>query len=77
MMDSKLNDVGESLESSIAKENLLEIIGGMSNYRLEKLLDLGDSIHIFSYLTKGLKTSIAIRDAFFLEKVMAFLQQSR
>ncbi|QNL51956.1 hypothetical protein H8S90_10460 [Olivibacter sp. SDN3] len=73
-MKSSLTLAGESLESSVAKENLLEIIGDLSDSALEKLLDLGDALPIFSYLTKGLKTTIAIRDAIFLEKVVAFLQ---
>lgn len=73
-MESSLNLAGESLESSVAKEDLLEIIGDLSDYSLEKLLDLGDAVPIFSYLTKGLKATIAIRDAIFLEKVIVFLQ---
>ncbi|HXI01196.1 MAG TPA: hypothetical protein VNI52_13095 [Sphingobacteriaceae bacterium] len=73
-MDGNLKLMGESLESSVAKDNLLEIIGDMSDYTLDKLLDLGDLVPIFSYLTKGLKATIAIRDAFFLEKIVAFLQ---
>lgn len=73
-MDGNLKLMGESLESSVAKDNLLEIIGDMSDYTLDRILDLADVVPIFSYLTKGLKATIAIRDAFFLEKVVAFLQ---
>jgi hypothetical protein len=73
-MDGSLNLAGESLESSVAKEDLMEIIGDLSDFTFEKLLDLGDSVPVFSYLTKGLKATMAVRDALFLEKVIVFLQ---
>lgn len=72
-MEVNLKIVGESLELAVAKENLLEIIGNLSDYTFEKLLDLGEAIPIFSYLTRGLKATFAIRDAIFMEKVVMFL----
>ncbi len=73
-MDENLNSIGASLETSIAKENLLDIIGDLSDYTIENLFSVGESIPIISYFVKGLKTFISIRDAIFLEKVIIFLK---
>ena len=42
-MEAGLNSIGKSLESSIATENLLEIIGDLSDNLIEKIFDLTDS----------------------------------
>jgi hypothetical protein len=73
-MNESLNDVGETLEVSVAKDDLLGFIGELSDYSLQKLLDLGENIPIVAYLMKGIKTTIAVRDAIFLEKVITFLK---
>jgi hypothetical protein len=44
IMEGSLSLAGESLESSVAKEDLLEIIGDLSDYSLEKLLELGGGL---------------------------------
>ena len=75
-MERGLKLLGESLEATMAKENLLEIIGDLSDYTLEKLLELGDSIPIFSFLAKSVRAVFAVKDAFFLEKVVEFLQNA-
>lgn len=73
-MEQSLNIVGETLETSIAKDDLLEIVGELSDYTIEQLMNLGENIPIISHLVKGIKATQAIRDAIFLEKVVIFLQ---
>jgi hypothetical protein len=73
-MNDSLANVGESMEMSVAKDNLLEIIGDLADLPLERLLDMGESIPVVSSLLKGLKATIAVRDAIFMEKVIVFLQ---
>jgi len=73
-MNENLKDIGESLEVSLAKDDLIEIIGELSDYRLEDLMSLGENIPIVSHLIKGVKATLAIRDAIFMEKVIMFLQ---
>ncbi|WP_124559061.1 hypothetical protein [Pedobacter sp. KBW01] len=74
-MEKGINLAGETLEASVAKDKLYEIIGGLADSTLEKILDVGDAVPIFSYIAKGLKATIAVRDAVFLEKVIAFLSE--
>jgi len=73
-MNENLTDVGESLEVSVAKDDLLDIIGDLADLPLERLLDMGESIPVVSSLLKGIKATIAVRDAIFLEKVIVFLR---
>lgn len=73
-MEQSLNIVGETLETSVAKEDLLEIVGELSDYTIEQLMNVGENIPIISHLVKGIKATQAIRDAIFLEKVVVFLQ---
>ncbi|WP_222536971.1 hypothetical protein [Pedobacter polysacchareus] len=71
---NEITKIENALEFSTAKDNLLDILGGISDYSLEKFLDFGDGIPIISYITKGLKASLAIRDFLFMEKVVEFLR---
>jgi hypothetical protein len=73
-MESSLVIAGETLETSVAKDDLLEIVGELSDYTIEQLVSIGENIPIISYLVKGVKATQAIRDAIFLEKVVLFLQ---
>jgi hypothetical protein len=73
-MEQSLNIVGETLETSVAKDDLLEIVGELSDYTIEQLISVSENIPIISYLVKGIKATQAIRDAIFLEKVIVFLQ---
>jgi len=70
---NELNDIGESLEASLAKDTLVDIMSGLGDSTIEMLLELGDSIPVFSYFTKGVKAANEIRDFIFLEKVVKFL----
>lgn len=72
---NEITNIENSLEASTAKDNLLDIIGGAADYSIEKFLDMGDGIPIVSYLTKGVKTTLAIRDYIFMEKVIEFLRE--
>lgn len=72
---NEITNIENALESSTAKEDLLDILGGVADYSIEKLLDLGDGIPIVSYLTKGVKASLAVRDFLFMEKVIEFLRK--
>ncbi|TKB96175.1 hypothetical protein [Pedobacter cryotolerans] len=71
---NEINNVSDSLEASIAKDNLFDIVGSLGDYSLDKLLDLGEGIPIISYFSKGVKATIAVRDMLFLEKVVEFLR---
>ena len=73
-MENSLVIAGETLETSVAKDDLLEIVGELSDYTIEQLVGIGEHIPIISYLTKGIKVTQTIRDAIFLEKVVMFLQ---
>jgi hypothetical protein len=73
-MEQNLNTVGETLETSVAKDDLLEVIGELSDYTIEQLINVGEHIPIISHLVKGIKATQAIRDAIFLEKVIVFLK---
>jgi hypothetical protein len=74
-MNENLESIGESLEFSLAKENLLGIIGDLSDYTLNNLLGISENIPIISYFAKGVKATIAVRDLIFLEKVISFLKK--
>lgn len=39
---NELNDIGESLEASLANDSLVEIMSGMADYSIETLLELID-----------------------------------
>jgi len=71
---NEITNIENALESSTAKDNLLDILGAAADYSLEKILEFGDGIPILSYLTKGFKASLAVRDFIFLEKVIDFLR---
>lgn len=68
--------IQNALEASIAKDKLHDILSGIADYSLEQLLDLGDGIPVISYLTKGVKASLNIRDFLFMEKVVEFLRKA-
>lgn len=72
---NEIRSIEDALEASTAKDNLLDIIGGAADYSLEKLLDLGDGIPFISYLTKGVKATLGLRDFLFMEKVIEFLRK--
>lgn len=72
---NEITTIENALEASTAKDNLLDIIGGAADYSLEKLLDLGDGIPFISYLTKGVKATLGVRDFLFMEKVIEFLRR--
>jgi hypothetical protein len=58
-MEQNLNTVGETLETSVAKDDLLEVIGELSDYTIEQLITVGEHIPIISHLVKGIKATQA------------------
>ena len=62
------------MESSVAEGELTDLAASLSDVTLEMILKAGDAFPIFSFLTKGVKATMDIREAFFAEKVFKFLK---
>jgi len=70
-----LTRLGQSLEESLANDKLTEMITDLGDITLDQLAETGESLPIFSIISKSIKAYNSVRDHFFMEKVICYLTE--
>lgn len=73
-----MNDLikfGQSLEESMASDKLTEIIADLGDVTLDRLSETGEALPVISFISKSIKAYNALRDHFFMEKIIKYLTE--
>lgn len=71
----QLESTGAKLEESLAQDNLEDLIADLGDLTLDQISTVGENIPVFSYIFKGIKGYNAVKDLFFMKKVIKYLSE--